>query len=69
MSFVDRIKGGLSGTKEFIVEGWHELKKVRWPNRRELKGYTVVVLGVVIAITLYFYLFDLMLKFVLNLFF
>lgn len=69
MSFVAKVKGGWESTKGFIVEGWHELKKVRWPNRRELKGYTMVVLGVVIAITLYFYVFDLILKYVLNLFF
>lgn len=55
--------------KNFIVEGWHELKKVRWPNRKELKGYTKVVLGVVIAVAIYFYLFDLILKYVLNFFF
>ncbi|OEH86311.1 preprotein translocase subunit SecE [Desulfuribacillus stibiiarsenatis] len=69
MSFVEKIRGGLTSTKEFIVEGWHELKKVRWPNRKELKGYTAVVLSVVVGITLYFYVFDLALKYVLNLFF
>ncbi len=69
MSFVEKVKGGFQGTKSFIVEGWHELKKVRWPNRKELKGYTAVVLGVVVAVTLYFYVFDLILKYILNLFF
>ncbi|OEF97953.1 preprotein translocase subunit SecE [Desulfuribacillus alkaliarsenatis] len=69
MSFVEKLKGGLANTKNFIVEGWHELKKVRWPNRKELKGYTIVVLSVVIAITLYFYAFDWMLGRVLALFF
>lgn len=69
MSFAQRIKGSFSGMKNFIVEGWHELKKVRWPNRKELKGYTKVVLGVVIAVAIYFYLFDLILKYVLNFFF
>ena len=69
MSVVARFKDGLSNIKGFIVEGWHELKKVRWPNRKELKGYTTVVLSVVIAIAIYFYVFDWMLGRVLNLFF
>lgn len=69
MSFAQRVKGSFAGMKNFIVEGWHELKKVRWPNRKELKGYTIVVLGVVAAVTIYFYLFDLILKYILNIFF
>ncbi len=69
MSLAEKFKGGLGGAKKFVVDVWHELKKVRWPNRKELKGYTVVVLGVVAAITLYFYAFDLILKNVLDLFF
>jgi len=69
MSFAEKFKGGLHSAKKFIIDVWHELKKVRWPNRKELKGYTTVVLGVVAAITLYFYAFDLILKNVLDLFF
>lgn len=69
MSIVSRLKGGLSGTRDFIVEGWHELKKVRWPNRKELKGYTKIVLSVVIFVTFYFYAFDWLLGKVLALFF
>nr|WP_225229524.1 preprotein translocase subunit SecE [Paenibacillus sp. Marseille-Q4541] len=42
----------------FFSESWAELKKVRWPNRKELTNYTLIVLGTVIVITLYFWVLD-----------
>ncbi len=35
-----------------------ELKKVAWPNRREVSAYTVVVLVTVIAVALLISVFD-----------
>lgn len=43
----------------FFGDAWAELKRVRWPNRKELTSYTLVVFGTVAIITLYFALLDL----------
>nr|WP_225445942.1 preprotein translocase subunit SecE [Paenibacillus arenosi] len=42
----------------FFSDSWGELKKVRWPNRKELTSYTIVVLSTVIFVTLYFWVLD-----------
>jgi preprotein translocase subunit SecE len=42
-----------TGIRQFIKEVRQELKKVDWPNRRELVSYTVVVLATLIVTTLY----------------
>lgn len=53
----------------FFADAWSELKKVRWPNRKELVSYTIVVLVTVIFITIYFYVIDLGLTGLIDLFF
>lgn len=35
------------------------MKKVRWPNRKELTSYTIVVLITVTLLALFFYVIDL----------
>ncbi|UHA76044.1 preprotein translocase subunit SecE [Paenibacillus sp. 481] len=42
----------------FFGDSWGELKKVRWPNRKELTSYTIVVLATVIFMTFYFWVLD-----------
>ncbi|MBN3523765.1 MULTISPECIES: preprotein translocase subunit SecE [Paenibacillus] len=42
----------------FFADSWGELKKVRWPNRKELTSYTIVVLATVVFMTLYFWVLD-----------
>jgi preprotein translocase subunit SecE len=44
-------RGGLRGIATFYGEVVAELKKVVWPTRRTVAGYTVVVLVFVSAIT------------------
>ncbi|MCY0902852.1 MAG: preprotein translocase subunit SecE [Firmicutes bacterium] len=39
---------------------WSELKKVRWPTRKELTNYTVTVLAVCAIMFVLTYLFDLL---------
>lgn len=55
MSFLARMKRGFS----FFSDSWSELKKVKWPSRKELISYTLVVLGTVAFVTVYFYVLDL----------
>ncbi|AJS60293.1 preprotein translocase subunit SecE [Paenibacillus sp. IHBB 10380] len=42
----------------FFSESWGELKKVRWPNRKELTNYTLIVLGTIAVVTIYFWVLD-----------
>jgi preprotein translocase subunit SecE len=51
-------RSGISSVAGFTRDGWSELKKVRWPNRKELTNYTLVVMATVIFVTLYFVVLD-----------
>jgi preprotein translocase subunit SecE len=55
VSFLARMKNTFS----FFSDSWSELKKVKWPSRKELISYTLVVLFTVAFVTLYFYVLDL----------
>ncbi|NHN35124.1 preprotein translocase subunit SecE [Paenibacillus agricola] len=59
MSFLVRMKRGFGNTFSFFADSWLELKKVKWPNRKELISYTLVVLFTVVFVTVYFYVLDL----------
>jgi len=42
----------------FFGDSWGELKKVRWPSRKELISYTIVVIVTVLLVTVYFWGLD-----------
>jgi preprotein translocase subunit SecE len=62
MTFLAKIgtsfKRGFGSTFSFIGDSWKELKKVKWPGRKELVSYTLVVVFLVIFVTVYFWLLD-----------
>ncbi|GAC41058.1 preprotein translocase subunit [Paenibacillus popilliae ATCC 14706] len=58
MAFFGKLKQPFSSLFSFFADSWGELKKVRWPNRKELTSYTLVVLGAVVFMTLYFWVLD-----------
>lgn len=58
MSFLAKIGRGFAKFGNFLSDGWLELKKVRWPNRKEMVSYTLIVLAVVVIITIYFAITD-----------
>lgn len=58
MTFLAKVKQSFSATFSFLADSWAELKKVRWPSRKELTSYTLVVLVTVIAVTIYFWILD-----------
>lgn len=58
MGFLSSIKRSFSSTFTFFRDSWNELKKVRWPNRKELTSYTIVVLVTVTFVTIYFAILD-----------
>lgn len=52
------MKRGFKSLFSFFSESWAELKKVRWPNRKELTNYTLIVLGTIAFVTIYFWVVD-----------
>lgn len=59
MAFLAKVKRGFGLTFSYFGESWAELKKVKWPSRKELTSYTIVVLATVAFVTIYFFLLDL----------
>lgn len=51
--------GIVKKTGRFFQNAWIELKRVRWPNRRELTSYTVTVVLTVVFVSIFFALIDL----------
>lgn len=52
------MKRSLRSLFSFFSESWAELKKVRWPNRKELTNYTLIVLGTITVVAIYFWVLD-----------
>ncbi|MBA9087320.1 preprotein translocase subunit SecE [compost metagenome] len=52
------MKKGFKSLFTFFSESWAELKKVRWPNRKELTNYTLIVLGTIVVVAIYFWVLD-----------
>ncbi|MBO2945834.1 preprotein translocase subunit SecE [Paenibacillus sp. F411] len=52
------MKRGFKSLFSFFSESWGELKKVRWPNRKELTNYTLIVIGTIAFVTVYFWVLD-----------
>ncbi|KEO81720.1 preprotein translocase subunit SecE [Tumebacillus flagellatus] len=51
----------------YFRDSWGELKRVRWPNRKELLSYTSVVLGTCVFMILLIFAFDLGVSYLLRL--
>ncbi|CAM4252047.1 MULTISPECIES: preprotein translocase subunit SecE [Paenibacillus] len=58
MAFLAKLKQGFGTTFSFFADSWAELKKVRWPSRKELTSYSIVVLLTITFVTIYFWLLD-----------
>lgn len=59
MGFLAKIGNGFRKTGSFFRDGFLELKKVRWPNRKELINYTLVVIGTVGLVAIFLAIVDL----------
>jgi len=68
VAFLQKMKQGFGSTFSFFAESWAELKKVKWPGRKELTSYTIVVVTTVVFIAIYFWVIDLGLSELLRLF-
>lgn len=69
MAFLSKMKQGFGSIVSFFTDSWSELKKVRWPNRKELVTYTLVVIATVVFVTFYFVVLDMGISEVLRLVF
>jgi len=58
VTFLAKMKQSFGSFFSFFGDSWSELKKVRWPNRKELISYTAIVLVVTLIITIYFWVLD-----------
>ena len=60
------IKSRWVGVKEYFSKVVNELKKVYWPNRQQLMGYTSIVILTVAIVSLIIWVFDSGLSFLLE---
>ena len=67
MSFLAKMKQSFGSFFSFLGDSWNELKKVRWPNRKELVSYTIIVIVTVVLITIYFWVLDIGISQLVNL--
>lgn len=58
MAFLAKLKQSFGSTFSFLTDSFAELKKVRWPSRKELTSYTLVVFITIVAVTIYFWVLD-----------
>lgn len=68
VTFLQKMKRSFGSTFSFFGESWAELKKVKWPSRKEIISYTIVVIATVTFVTIYFWLIDLGLSELLRIF-
>ncbi len=54
---------------EFLKNVAREMRKVTWPNRKELVNYTITVVVTVLFFAAFFFVVDLGISSILNLFF
>jgi len=58
VAFLAKLKQSFGTTFSFFSDSFAELKKVRWPSRKELTSYTLVVLFTIVLVTVYFWVLD-----------
>ena len=65
---VQGIKDGIDTARTFVQEAWAELRRVQWPTRNEIRAATLVVILLVGAISLFLFLVDSILSWLLHAF-
>jgi preprotein translocase subunit SecE len=56
--FLESVKEWPTITRNYISELQLEMKRVTWPNRKQVEGTTAVVILTVFAFAAYFYVVD-----------
>ena len=57
----EKLQDSIRRSKDFFQESWQELKKVHWPSRKETYAATAVVIVVVVLISTFLAVVDLVL--------
>jgi preprotein translocase subunit SecE len=55
---VEEKKNFLESTRDYVGELRNEMRKVTWPNRKQVEGTTLVVIFSVFAFAGYFFVVD-----------
>ncbi|SET06835.1 preprotein translocase subunit SecE [Anaerobranca gottschalkii] len=50
--------GFFAKVQKFFKEVKNELKKVQWPNKKELTSYTILVIGIIVIASLLIFVID-----------
>ncbi len=58
MSTMLKSNRSFGNLKRFLSEVWGELKKVQWPSRDELYGFTLMVIVAIVALGAYLGVLD-----------
>jgi preprotein translocase subunit SecE len=58
VAFLAKLKQSFGSTFSFLTDSFAELKKVRWPSRKELISYSLVVFFTIVVVTIYFWVLD-----------
>ena len=67
-AFAQGMKEGLETARAFVQEAWTELHRVQWPTRNEVRSATIVVVFLVGAVSLFLFLVDTILSWLLHIF-
>jgi preprotein translocase subunit SecE len=65
---VQGLKDGIDTARMFVQEAWAELRRVQWPTRDEIRAATIVVVFLVGATSLFLFLVDTILSWLLHAF-
>ena len=58
----------MSKLGNYVKESYLEMKKVTWPNKKETYRYTLLVIGISIAVAIFMWFFDQIFDFALQTF-
>jgi len=57
-NWLETVKEWPAITKDYFGELQNEMKRVTWPNRKQVEGTTAIVIITVFAFAAYFYIVD-----------
>jgi preprotein translocase subunit SecE len=57
-SVIEKVKGWPAGLKDYFQELHMEMRRVTWPNRKQVRATTLVVIATVFAFAAYFFVVD-----------
>jgi len=61
MEYLEKVKGWPGATRDYFGELQLEMKRVTWPNKKQVQATTAVVILTVFAFAAYFAVVDLLL--------